>query len=168
MNKIIYLLLIFLLSGCSTTHYEEDGVQVKLERDFFIGKWDCTFEGSDPLGLFSSESYTRQYLENGLVEVNASFEMFIKEVGEPVSVSVLSEGVWFRDQFITDITEFHHKLSVKSNYNEVTSELMEALDNDNHLNEMIYISVEPHGSESMTLSWPNNEHVCTKLNSSSG
>ncbi len=43
--------------------------------------------------------------------------MFIEKSGEPVSVSVLSEEVWFRSQFITDITEFHHKLSEESNYN---------------------------------------------------
>ncbi|MCG9579520.1 hypothetical protein L1D14_25265 [Vibrio tubiashii] len=133
-----------------------------LDRNYFIGEWVCAPKYKDEFALFSDIQIYRNYKENGVLHVTAKLTMPSENLDSPLRVTAKSEGVWMRDPFITDVTEFHHKFEVETNKENFKRKLKGLLENESTLEEMINISVEPHSSSSMTLTLPGTHLSCDK------
>ncbi|KLN63495.1 hypothetical protein [Vibrio sp. VPAP30] len=162
MKKVLSVLLLASLFGCSTTHYEENNKNVELDRKYFIGEWNCAPKYKDDFALFTDIQIHRNYQENGVLQVTAELTMPNEHLDSPLTVSAKSEGVWMRDPFITDLTEFHHKFEVETNKEAFRKKLTRLLENESTLEEMIHITVEPHSSNSMTLRLPGTHLNCDR------
>ncbi|AIW16121.1 hypothetical protein VITU102760_13075 [Vibrio tubiashii] len=162
MKKVLSLFLLTSLFGCSTTHYEENNKTVELDRKYFIGEWSCAPKYKDDFALFTDIQIYRNYQENGVLQITAQLTMPYEQLDSPLTVTAKSEGVWMRDPFITDLTEFHHKFAVETNKETFRKKLTRLLENESTLEEMINITVEPHSSNSMTLRLPGTHLKCDK------
>lgn len=163
--KKYLMLFILTLTGCSTSHYEENNKTIELSREYFIGKWSCVPKQSDPLNLFSDMKLYREYEENGVLKIEVSFEVHTNEMEVPLTVNAKTDGVWMRDPFITDITEFHHKFSLETNNDVISKQLTQVMKDQSILHEMIYVSVEPHSDSSMIVKLPSDIQDCEKVDS---
>ncbi len=163
--KKLLLLFVITLTGCSTSHYEEDNKSIELSREYFVGKWSCVSRESDSLNLFLDMKLYRMYEESGVLKIEVSFEMNTNEMEVPLEVSAKTDGVWMRDPFITDITEFHHEFSVETNNDVISKQLIQVLKDQSILHEMIYVSVEPKSGSSMIVRLPSDIQDCEKVDS---